>query len=84
MHCKEFGFPIFGDELYGGGIKKSKEFMKDTKSKLDDYFSLVQGHCLHAQSIEFEHPSTLKKVKFSVNPNKNFNTIYDAILNDEI
>ena len=84
VHCKEFGFPIFGDELYGGGIKKSKEFMKNVKAKLDNHFSLVQGHCLHAYSIEFEHPSTLKKVKFSVNPNKNFNTIYNAILNDEI
>tara|TARA_B000000475_G_scaffold165291_1_gene133005 strand:- start:635 stop:1603 length:969 start_codon:yes stop_codon:yes gene_type:complete len=84
VHCKEFGFPIFGDELYGGGIKKSKEFMKNVKAKLDNHFSLVQGHCLHAFSIEFEHPSTLKKVKFSVDPNKNFNTIYNAILNDEI
>ena len=84
VHCKEFGFPIFGDELYGGGIKKSKEFMKNVKAKLDNHFSLVQGHCLHAYSIEFEHPSTLKKVKFSVDPNKNFSTIYNAILNDEI
>ena len=84
VHCKEFGFPIFGDELYGGGIKKSKEFMKNVKAKLDNHFSLVQGHCLHAFSIEFEHPSTLKKVKFSVDPNKNFSTIYNAILNDEI
>ena len=84
VHCKEFGFPIFGDELYGGGIKKSKEFMKNVKTKLDNHFSLVQGHCLHAYSIEFKHPSTLKKVKFSVDPNKNFNTIYNAILNDEI
>ena len=84
VHCKEFGFSIFGDELYGGGIKKSKEFMKDVNTKLDHYFSLVQGHCLHAHSIEFEHPSTLEKVKFSVEPNKNFNTIYNAILNNEI
>lgn len=84
VHCKEFGFPIFGDELYGGGIKKSKEFMKDTKTKIDNHFALVQGHCLHAHSIEFEHPSTSKRVKFSVEPNNNFNTIYNAILNDEI
>ena len=84
VHCKESGFSIFGDELYGGGIKKSKEFMKDVKTKLDHYFSLVQGHCLHAHSIEFEHPSTLETVTFSVEPNKNFNTIYNAILNNEI
>jgi 23S rRNA pseudouridine1911/1915/1917 synthase len=84
VHCRESGFSIFGDELYGGGIKKSKEFMKDVKTKLDHYFSLVQGHCLHAHSIEFEHPSTLETVKFSVEPNKNFNTIYNAILNNEI
>ena len=58
--------------------------MRNIKAKLDNYFSLVQGHCLHAHSIEFEHPSTLKKVKFCVEPNKNFNKIYNAILNDEI
>ena len=84
VHCKEFGFSIFGDELYGGGIKKSKEFMKDTRKELENYFLSVQGHCLHANSIEFEHPSTSKKVKFSVEPDNNFNAIYQSILNDEI
>ena len=84
VHCKEFGFSIFGDELYGGGIKKSKEFMKDIRKELENYFLSVQGHCLHANSIEFEHPSTAKKVKFSVEPDNNFNAIYQSILNDEI
>ena len=84
VHCKEFGFPIFGDELYGGGVKKSKEFMKDTRKKLENYYSLVQGHCLHAHAIEFEHPTSQKRVKFSVEPNKNFQSIYNAILNNEI
>ena len=84
VHCKEFGFSIFGDELYGGGIKKSKEFVKDIRKDLENYFSSVEGHCLHAHSIEFEHPSTSKKVKFSVEPDNDFNAIYQSILNDEI
>jgi len=84
VHCKEFGFSIFGDELYGGGIKKSKEFVKDIRKDLENYFLSVQGHCLHAHSIEFEHPSTSKKVKFSVEPDNDFNAIYQSILNDEI
>ena len=84
VHCKEFGFSIFGDELYGGGIKKSKEFVKNIRKDLENYFLSVQGHCLHAHSIEFEHPSTSKKVKFSVEPDNDFNAIYQSILNDEI
>ena len=84
VHCKEFGFSIFGDELYGGGIKKSKEFVKEIRKDLENYFLSVQGHCLHAHSIEFEHPSTSKKVKFSVEPDNDFNAIYQSILNDEI
>ena len=84
VHCKEFGFSIFGDDLYGGGIKKSKEFVKEIRKDLENYFLSVQGHCLHAYSIEFEHPSTSKKVKFSVEPDNDFNAIYQSILNDEI
>ena len=35
VHCKELGYPIFGDELYGGGIKKSKEYSKDINIQLN-------------------------------------------------
>ena len=54
VHSSFIGNPIFGDEKYGGGVKKGKEYKPD----LNKYFSNQLGkfgrHALHAFSIEFE------------------------------
>jgi 23S rRNA pseudouridine1911/1915/1917 synthase len=54
VHASSNGNPIFGDEKYGGGVKKSKEY----KPELFKYFSSELAkfgrHALHAFSIEFE------------------------------
>lgn len=49
VHAKHIGHPIVGDKEYG---------YKNQKFKLD-------GQLLHAAELEFVHPSTDKKVKFS-------------------
>ena len=67
-HCKEFGYPIFGDDLYNGGIQKSKEYSKDIQLQLNNYYSMIEGFCLHAYSIEFNHPSTNERVQFKIDP----------------
>ena len=84
VHCKELGYPIFGDELYGGGIKKSKEYSKDINIQLNEYYSSVGGFCLHAESIAFNHPTSGKKVSFKANPDKSFEQIFQDILNERI
>ena len=84
VHCKELGYPIFGDELYSGGIKKSKEYSKDSNIQLNKYHSRVGGFCLHAESIAFNHPASGKKVTFKADPDKYFEQIFQDILNERI
>ena len=51
VHCSAIGHPIVGDRTYGSHIKWS-----------DDYG--IHRPLLHAENIEFLHPTTHKKVRF--------------------
>lgn len=46
VHLAEIGYPVVGDEVYSNG---KNEFG-------------VKGQMLHAKSLEFEHPTTKKKI----------------------
>ena len=48
MHLQEIGYPIVGDMVYSNG-----------KNPFG-----VEGQMLHAQKIEFFHPTTKKEVTF--------------------
>lgn len=50
VHLKYLGYPIFSDELYAG-----RKTARDDRKYLNRFF-------LHAKSIEFIHPKTLKKI----------------------
>ena len=47
VHLSQIGYPIVGDEVYSNG-----------KNEFE-----VTGQCLHAKSLEFEHPITKQKMK---------------------
>ena len=54
VHASSVGNPIFGDEKYGGGIKKSNEFNPKFRKNASNLISKTNRHALHASSIEFE------------------------------
>lgn len=54
VHASSVGNPIFGDEKYGGGIKKSNEFNPKFGKSASNLISTINRHALHASSIEFE------------------------------
>ena len=54
VHASSVGNPIFGDEKYGGGIKKSNEFNPKFGKNASNLISKINRHALHASSIEFE------------------------------
>ena len=54
VHLESIGFPILGDELYGGDW--------------DDSFEDVPRLMLHAEAVTFVHPETKKTVSFQVAP----------------
>jgi tRNA pseudouridine32 synthase/23S rRNA pseudouridine746 synthase len=49
IHCNALGHPILGDNLYG-----------TTESQ-----TATEHLCLHAQSLSFKHPTTLKRLTFT-------------------
>ena len=54
VHMSSLGHPLLGDELYGGGVT---DFEKKNKKTLE-------GQCLHAKYIAFEHPDSKEWVEF--------------------
>jgi len=84
IHCSEKGFPIVGDELYGGGWKKLNEYLPEVQKRINKNISIQNGHYLHAKSISFIHPKTDKKVVFNAEPNDEFTNLLEMIKNEEI
>ncbi len=59
VHAKHIGHPVVGDPEYGYKTNKFK----------------LSGQLLHARKIEFVHPSTNKKMTFSVDMPKYFSNV---------
>jgi|TARA_B100001093_G_scaffold329444_1_gene314451 23S rRNA pseudouridine1911/1915/1917 synthase len=84
VHCSEKGFPIIGDELYGGGIKKINEYLPEVQKKIKKEIAKNNGHYLHAARITFKHPETKKKMTFDADPNEYFSNFLKLIVDNEI
>ena len=84
IHCSEKGYPIIGDELYGGGWKKLNEYLPEVRKKINNNISIQNGHYLHASSISFLHPKKEKKILFKAKPSKEFSNLFEMIKNEEI
>ena len=64
VHTSSMGFPIFGDEKYGGGKTRIKGFISEYGKIYLELLSRFEGHALHANKITFFHPRTNKEVTF--------------------
>ena len=84
IHCSEKGYPIVGDELYGGGWKKLNEYLPEVRKKINNNISIQNGHYLHASSISFLHPKKEEKILFKAQPSKEFSNLFEMIKNEEI
>ena len=54
VHSSSVSNPIFGDNKYGGGFKKSGEYANKFRQISYNIISKFDRHALHATSIEFE------------------------------
>ncbi len=84
VHCSENGFPIVGDELYGGGLNKLNEYSSEVRKKLIPLFTEHGGHFLHAAEISFLHPVSNERIVFKSKPSKSFQSVLKLIKDDEI
>ena len=68
VHLSYKGISILGDKQYGKKKLKFKKINKELFSLLDT----LQGQLLHAETIEFIHPTKNKWVKFKSELPKDF------------
>ena len=65
VHMKHVGHPLFNDETYGGDrIVKGTVFTK-YKQFVENCFSILPRHALHAKELGFVHPKTKEWIQFS-------------------
>ena len=65
VHLNSIGHPIFSDNQYSGGKNRIKSYHVKYISILKRLFKCIDRVALHAESIEFIHPSTNKLISFS-------------------
>ncbi len=68
VHLAYKGTSILGDKQYGKKILKLKKINKELSFLLDE----LNGQLLHAETIEFTHPTKNKRVKFKSELPKDF------------
>ena len=81
VHSSHLGHPVFGDQKYGGGIKKSKGLQPDLNKFHSQNLNKFGRHALHALSIEFElYKNNGKKIKLDAPIPKEFVDLEESIL----
>ena len=64
VHMEWIGHPLFNDERYGGDrILKGTTFSK-YRQFIENCFTILPRHALHARSLGFVHPTTHREVYF--------------------
>ena len=74
-HFKEIGHPLFNDIQYGGNQILKGTFSKEYQQFVKNCFSFLHGQFLHAQSLNFIHPISNKKMDFEVSLPKEMNEV---------
>jgi 23S rRNA pseudouridine1911/1915/1917 synthase len=64
VHMAYMGYPVVGDALYGYG----KRWWRRQSPIIKEALHLVKRQMLHAESLGFIHPDSLRWVKFEVPP----------------
>ncbi|NQW42430.1 MAG: RluA family pseudouridine synthase [Bacteroidetes bacterium] len=74
-HMKYLGHPLFADETYGGMqiVKQSK--MPKFEQFIDNCFKIIPRQALHARTLGFIHPTSLKPIHFESALPNDFNEV---------
>ena len=76
VHLAFLGFPIVGDSVYGG----TRKFSAGTSETLKKELSKFLRQALHAEKLEFIHPTIGKKVSYLAKVPEDLNNLI-ALLN---
>ena len=81
VHSSFNGNPIFGDDKYGGGIIKSREYKPDLNKYFSKQLLKFRRYALHALSIDFElFNNKGKRIKIEAPIPKEFVDLENSLL----
>jgi len=75
VHFSYAGFPVFGDETYGGRSVRYGANTGFRKTMFDKLIKMLNRQCLHAKTLGFIHPSTKEMVRFDSELPDDFNHV---------
>eukprot|EP00249_Psilotum_nudum_P007265 c20435_g1_i2 orf=60-1388(+) len=81
VHAQHLGYPILGDELYGGTKGAAlacllPKLPSSTHDKVHHLISQLQRPCLHASTLGFIHPQIGRELSFTCPVPKDFEHVY--------
>jgi 23S rRNA pseudouridine1911/1915/1917 synthase len=76
VHLASLGHPILGDPTYGGGVRSLHLVSNEAAILL----RALKRPALHAVKLEFDHPSTKKRMSFEVPPPEDIAGLFDWVL----
>jgi 23S rRNA pseudouridine1911/1915/1917 synthase len=62
VHLAHIGHPVLGDQVYGSGFKTRIAALEEGAQSVA---TALQRQALHASELQFEHPTTAKKMRFN-------------------
>jgi 23S rRNA pseudouridine1911/1915/1917 synthase len=79
VHCSHRGFPIVGDDLYGGTREAVLKIQPMERPFAYSVFKCFKRQALHALSLSFVHPLTNESVKVTAPYPDDFNKALEII-----
>ena len=77
VHMKYISHILFNDFNYGGDKIQAGTIFTKYKQFIDNCYTLMPHHALHAQYLGFEHPTTGKKMQFETPLPENFRLLIE-------
>ncbi|MCT4534142.1 dephospho-CoA kinase [Halodesulfovibrio sp.] len=68
VHMSHIGYPLWGDTLYGGGVKDDSPLAPFASRQM-----------LHAWKLNFEHPTTNATMSFTCQPPEDFTALIERL-----
>jgi 23S rRNA pseudouridine1911/1915/1917 synthase len=73
VHCSYKGFPIIGDDLYGGGTEHLQKLPVLDRPFAYSIYKCFSRHALHAHTVRFIHPVTGQSMELHAPLPQDFN-----------
>ena len=78
VHMASIKHPILFDEMYGGPVLSEAALKGFSETPADDE-PVMSHHALHAWSLRFNYPFTVRPVEFTARPPEDFRRMADLL-----